>query len=65
MTRKDYVEIAKAITLAVICAIAYQYGYDLSMTAEGFPIQGHIGALIPVALVLIGSAIGASIRDQA
>jgi hypothetical protein len=47
--------------LAVITGIAYLYGYSFSLTVEGFPIQGYVGALIPCTLVFMGVAIGASL----
>lgn len=49
---------AIGFALAMLCALAYVYGYDFAMTVEGFPIQGYIGALIPVILVLLGAWAG-------
>lgn len=50
---------ALGFALAVILVIAYLYGYAFALTVEGFPIQGYIGALIPVILVMLGAALGA------
>ena len=52
-------------SLAVITLIAFVYGYDFSMTADGFPIQGYIGALIPCTLVWMGAALGAGLMNHA
>lgn len=54
---------ALGFALAAICGVAYMYGYAFSMTVEGFPIQGYIGALIPIVLVGSGAAIGVSLAS--
>lgn len=54
---------ALALCLAVLCAVAYVYGFEFAMTADGFPIQGYIGALLPVVLVLCGAGVGAVIAS--
>ena len=56
---------ALGFTFALVLVVAYWYGYAFSMTVPGFPIQGYIGALIPVVLVLFGAAIGAVLMQYA
>lgn len=49
---------ALGFALALLTGVALMYGYDFAMTADGFAVQGYIGAVIPASLVLLGAAIG-------
>lgn len=46
------------IGLVLLMCEAFVYGYAVSMTSEGFPIAGYIGALIPVVFTGMGVLTG-------
>lgn len=51
----------KTATGFILCALLFAsaaYGYAVSMTLEGFPIQGYIGACIPAVFLIGGIGLG-------
>ena len=55
----DMLRFTSGICLTLTAVFAFYYGYSWSLTLDGFPIQGYIGAAYPAILVVAGACFGA------